>query len=89
MVECAQSGAQIISLSLGGGGMSDAFKKYMNELYNDKGILLVGASGNNGQNVQKWPGSLETVVSVTAIDEDENLWDGSNWGDWVEVSAPG
>jgi len=87
--QCAESGARVISMSLGGGGMSSSFKDYIEELYYDKGLLIVGASGNNGANVEKWPGSLPCVVSVSAIDQYENMWSGSNWGSWVELTAPG
>jgi len=68
--------------------MSDTFKEYINKLYS-QGILIVGASGNDGQNVAKWPGTLPSVVSVAAIDQYGSRWENSNWGEWVEICGPG
>lgn len=61
--QCAEAGAKIISMSLGGGGITTMFKDYFNELYYDRGILIVSAAGNNGDNVEKWPGALPSVIS--------------------------
>jgi len=84
-----QSDAKIISMSLGGGGMSDAFKEHVSEQYHKHGKLIFGAAGNQGENSIKFPGGLPCVVSVAAIDEDMLRWPQSNYGAWVEMAAPG
>jgi len=69
--------------------MTDTFKEYLTSLYSDKGIMIVSAAGNNGQNEEKWPGALPAVISVAAVDENRRLLSGSNWSNSVELAAPG
>lgn len=86
--QCESYGADVISLSLGGGGVSPTFKDVITRIYNS-GTLIVAAAGNNGKNIAIYPAALPEVVSVAAIGEDYNRWSGSNYGNFVEVAAPG
>jgi hypothetical protein len=36
-----------------------------------------------------YPACLPTVLGVAATDSSDILWDGSNYGEWVDLSAPG
>lgn len=47
------------------------------------------ASGNNGRVGVKFPAAYPLVVGVGALSSDYTLWSGSNWGDQVELVAPG
>jgi serine protease len=87
--QCLYSGAKVISMSLGGGGMSQTFKDLLTSLYDDHGFLLVAASGNNGQNAVSWPAAHPRVVAVGAVQEDRSIWPNSNYGSQVELAAPG
>jgi Subtilase family len=114
--QCADAGAQVISLSLGGGGITSSFKSLIDNLYyqndivivagtiNIPGVVLTGgvttvimshhasiatASGNDGKNGVKYPAAYPLVVAVGALSSDYSLWSGSNWGDQVELVAPG
>ncbi|GKY92205.1 hypothetical protein MPSEU_000191700 [Mayamaea pseudoterrestris] len=86
--QCGKSGAKVISMSLGGSGMSQAFYDLLTGLY-DRGILLVAASGNDGKNSVAWPAAHPRVIGVSAVQEDRSIWSGSNYGSQVELSAPG
>jgi serine protease len=85
---CAEQGAHIISMSLGGplGGLEDGYQA----LY-DQGILVVAAAGNNGAPVQSYPASYPSVVSVAAVDHTGTVADFSNFPltNDVELAAPG
>jgi len=87
--QCVQSGAKVVSMSIGGAGMSTSFKERLADLYHNNGMLFFAAAGNNNQNMEKWPGALPEVVSVSAVDESGNRWSGSNWAECVELTAPG
>lgn len=86
--QCVKKGAKVVSMSLGGGGMSQYFIDFIDRK-TARGILFVAASGNNGQNAKKYPAALKNVVAVGAVDETKGLWKASNWGDWLDVVAPG
>lgn len=53
------------------------------------GILVVAAAGNQGANVKEYPAAYEDVLSVAAVDETGNLTYFSNYGNWVDIAAPG
>src|SRR4030042_5522046 len=64
--------------------MHDAVK----EAYN-AGVLLVASAGNDESNSRSYPAAYDEVIAVTATDQsDQKAWF-SNWGDWVELAAPG
>jgi len=78
--ECADRDANVISMSLGGGGASATEEALFQSLYDtgvpgDDGIiaplLSVAAAGNGGNNAASYPASYESVISVAAIDEAE------------------
>ena len=88
IIHAADSGAKIVSMSLGGYGYSRLLHEAVKYAY-EKGVLLVAAAGNDNINVKVYPAAYEEVVAVAATDEyDDRAWF-SNWGDWIELSAPG
>ncbi|MEM0096065.1 MAG: DUF4350 domain-containing protein [Candidatus Bathyarchaeia archaeon] len=88
IIHAADNGAKIISMSLGGYGYSSLLHEAAKYAY-EKGVLLVAAAGNGNTNVKVYPAAFEEVIAVAATDEnDEKAWF-SNWGDWIELAAPG
>ncbi|NKI34567.1 S8 family serine peptidase, partial [Wenzhouxiangella sp. XN79A] len=78
--ECADRDANVISMSLGGGGASATEEALFQSLYDtgvpgDDGIiaplLSVAAAGNSGNATASFPASYDSVISVAAIDEAE------------------
>ncbi len=53
------------------------------------GILVIAAAGNQSTNVKQYPAAYEDVLSVAAVDETGDLTNFSNYGDWVDIAAPG
>lgn len=87
--QCANSGAKVVSLSLSGSSLSDEFYDLFTRMYDQQGILIFAASGNDGSNVAKYPAAHPRVVSVGAVRKDSVLWPASNYGEWIELVAPG
>ena len=85
---------RIANNSWGGGGFSQSLLTAI-EAANDAGIIFVAAAGNSANNNDandSYPASYEVnnVVSVAAIDSDQNLASFSNYGSTsVDIGAPG
>ncbi|MFH0775451.1 MAG: S8 family serine peptidase [bacterium] len=89
----ADNGARVINMSWGG-KTPPAFtlEDACNYAYN-KGCLLVAAAGNNTPSTPIpficYPAAYENVLAVAATDFNDNRASFSNYGDWVDVAAPG
>jgi serine protease len=85
---CADNGANVISMSLGGSvkvkSEEDAFQQL-----SDQGVLSVAAAGNSGNNQMSYPASYPAVISVAALDENNLVADFSQRNNQVELAAPG
>ena len=53
------------------------------------GGLCIFATGNNGETGDYWPGCYEKVLSVAAMTNDLLPASYSNYGEWVDIIAPG
>ncbi len=54
-----------------------------------KGIRIVAAAGNDGENECMYPSSYEGVISVSAVNNSLERADFSNYNDKITVAAPG
>jgi len=86
---CYENGADIISMSLGGGGFSESSNAQFKTHYEEDGILLIAAAGNAGNSGYGYPASYKSVMSVAAVDSGENKAGFSQYNDQVEIAAPG
>ena len=84
----AEHGADVINMSLGGYGNSQALEDAVNYAYN-RGVVLVAASGNEGAAEVAYPAAYENCIAVGAIRYDEVVADYSNRGLALDVVAPG
>jgi subtilisin family serine protease len=80
-------GAQIINLSLGMVGNSALVASAVEYAY-QHGVTVVAASGNTGTAVN-FPASLPHVIAVGAVDDNENQLAFSNYGNELDLVAPG
>lgn len=83
---CADQGAHVVNLSLGGGG--DALAAGYEAVY-DRGVMMVAAAGNTGGPAQSFPASYAAVVSVAAVDDNGARATFSSTAPQVELAAPG
>jgi len=85
---CQNAGADIISLSLGGGGYSQIDADDYAEIYED-GVLLIAAAGNAGDSGNHYPASYPALMSVAAVDSSKNRASFSVHNSQTEIAAPG
>lgn len=81
-------GAKVINLSLGNYQPSSVLEEAIR--YADQhDVVLVAASGNDSTSQPSFPAAYPEVISVGAIDPDLSYALYSNYGDYVDVVAPG
>lgn len=86
--KCGTAGANVISMSLGGGRSSATEKRAFASLAT-KGVLSIAASGNDGTTAVSYPAGYPDVMSVGALDESKQWATFSQYNSKVEISAPG
>lgn len=94
MIEAADSGADVISMSLGGRSSDARQRAYAKavEYCNKAGIVVVVAAGNSNMNAKDYsPANTPGVITVSALDEQLNRAIFSNFVTDVEmgIAAPG
>ncbi len=76
--KCTAAGANIITMSLGGGGAnsteSNAFATFTNN-----GGLVLAAAGNDGNSVRSYPAGYPSVMMIGANDANNNIADFSQF----------
>ncbi|MDD9898624.1 MAG: S8 family serine peptidase [Candidatus Melainabacteria bacterium] len=79
--------ADVINMSFAGGGLGvlhDIIK-----LADSLDIVMVAAAGNNSTSSKMYPAAFPEVISVGAIADNLTKMSFSNYGDWVDMVAPG
>lgn len=84
----ASMGASVINCSFGSPSSSFADIKVIQQA-TQLGALIVGAAGNDGQELAYYPGAYEEVLSVAATDFGDRIATFSNVHRTVDVCAPG
>tara|TARA_R110001592_G_scaffold10013_1_gene52250 strand:+ start:452 stop:2809 length:2358 start_codon:yes stop_codon:yes gene_type:complete len=85
---CVSNGANVINMSLGGAGSSITEQNAL-QAAADTGVLLIAASGNDGNATMSYPASYDAVMAVAALDSNNQHAEFSQYTSQVEVSAPG
>ncbi len=80
--------ADIINLSLGGGGFSQASQNLFRQV-RDRGIIVIAAAGNDNSSEPMYPASYEGVFSIGATDMLGRRAPYSNTGEFLDLVAPG
>lgn len=88
IVWAADHGARVINMSLGGPMKSQALQDAVDYAW-DRGVVLVAAAGNEATSAPTYPAACEHVIAVTATDQNDERPYWANFGDWVDVAAPG
>lgn len=88
IVYATDNGANVISMSWGDYYPSDLIYDAVKYAY-DSGVLLVAASGNDDTSSRHFPAAYDEVIAVSATDDYDNPAWFTNFGDWVELAAPG
>ncbi|QOL25959.1 S8 family serine peptidase [Thalassotalea sp. LPB0316] len=85
---CVNNGAKVINMSLGGAGSSNAERNAL-QAAADSDVLLIAASGNDGNTTLSYPASYDSVMAVGALDSNNQHAEFSQYTSQVEISAPG
>ena len=88
IIHAADSGADVISLSLGASVGATTLKNAVDYAWN-KGVVVVAAAGNSGTSLPSYPAYYSNAIAVAATDSNDNKASFSNYGSWVDVAAPG
>ncbi len=93
-----QNGADVISMSLGGGGYSSTFNTAITTAFN-AGVAVIAAAGNDNASSISYPAGYSNCMAVGALSPcnerkspsscDGEYWWGSNYGTGLDVMAPG
>ena len=83
-----KNGIRVISISIGGTTFNSSYQSAITSAVS-KGVYIVAAAGNNGSATMTYPGNYQDVISVAALDPNNNRSSYSNYGPNLYISAPG
>jgi subtilisin family serine protease len=84
----ADHAVRIINLSLAGSSASSTLQSAVSYAWN-KGTVVFASAGNYSTSAPYYPAACTNAVAVSATDANDNLSSYSNYGNWIELSAPG
>lgn len=85
---CVSNGAKVVNMSLGGPSQNTTERQGL-EAATAQGVLLIAASGNDGDASLSYPASYDTVMAVGAVDETGKHAEFSQYTPQVEIAGPG
>lgn len=77
-----------INISICMSSYSAGYRTAVREAYNE-GIVIVGAAGNNDNDIWQYPAAFDEVISVASVNPYYVKSAFSSYGDRVDISAPG
>lgn len=84
----ANSGADVINMSLGGGSYQQSMQDACTYAIN-QGTVVVAATGNSYSNTVSYPAKYEGVIGVGNVKSDRSRAPSSQYGEGLDISAPG
>lgn len=88
VVWAARQGANVINLSLGTPQPSRLLQDALAEARR-AGVVLVAAAGNVDWLDKQYPAADSSVLAITSVNDDCEKSSFANYGEWVDLSAPG
>ena len=88
IVYAVDAGAKVINCSWGAYRLAQREQDVINYAY-ENDALVICAAGNENTDSESYPACYEHAIAVAATDSDDRKWSESNYGEWVDVSAPG
>lgn len=90
IIRAADSGADIINLSLAGGAFNQTAYDAIRYAYEVKGVAIFASSGNSDAATVDYPAAYgEYVIAVGATDRNNERAYYSNYGSMLDIVAPG
>ncbi|WP_138493251.1 S8 family peptidase [Paenibacillus pinistramenti] len=81
-------GAKVINLSLGNYAQAQFLHDAIKYAY-DHDVVVIAATGNDNTERPGYPAAYQEVLSVSATDSNQKRASFSNYGDYIDVMAPG
>jgi thermitase len=88
IIWAVDNGASVINVSIEIIGPSPELENAINYAWS-QGAIIIAAAGNEGSQSPVYPAYYENCLAVAATRQDNSLAPLSNYGDWVNVTAPG
>lgn len=88
IIWATDQGAKVINLSLGNYADAQFLHEAIKYAY-DRDVVIVAATGNDNTERPGYPAAYPEVLSVSATDYNLNRASFSNYGDYIDVMAPG
>lgn len=80
--------ADVISMSFGGAQEGFATLENIINAGHENGIIFVAAAGNSGDETVMYPAGFENVIAVGGSTENDELWEHSQRGEFIDILAP-
>jgi len=84
----ADHGVRIVNISIGGTSSSSTMQTAVDYAWN-KGTVVFAAAGNYSSSTPIYPAGCTNVVAVGATDSNDTLASFSNYGSYIDLTAPG
>ncbi|WP_020589444.1 S8 family serine peptidase [Desulfobacter curvatus] len=84
----ADQGVRIMNISIGGSSYSYTLQAAVNYAWN-KGAVIFACAHNYSTDTPYYPAACTNVVAVSATTSSDTFANFSNYGDWIDISAPG
>ena len=84
----ADHGIRVLNISIGGSSYSSTLQDAINYAWG-KGAIVFASAMNNNWDTPVYPAAMNNVVAVAATDQNDAKASFSNYGNWIDVAAPG
>lgn len=88
MTYAANAGADIINCSWSSSQFSQTAQNII-DYATSRGCIIVAAASNDGVEQIRYPAAYNGVIAVASTDDSDSKSGFSNYGTWVDISAPG
>jgi thermitase len=89
IIWATDNGAKVISMSLGANTACPQVLQEAAAYAWQRGVVLVAAAGNDGQNTTHTPANCTNVIAAAASDSNDTRPGFSNYGQQVQLAGPG
>jgi len=88
IIWAVDNGAKVINMSLGNYAQADFLHDAIKYAY-ERDVVLIAASGNDNTERPGYPAAYPEVFAVAATNNNKEKASFSNYGDYIDVAAPG
>ncbi|PAD75289.1 MULTISPECIES: S8 family peptidase [Paenibacillus] len=88
IIYAVNQGARVINLSLGSRSAAQTLQHAIQYAW-DRGVVVIAAAGNENTNAPAYPAYYPNVIAVASTNQRDARSSFSNYGNWVDVAAPG